>query len=98
MPEAGTKTRSSSRKSIGFALGSVLGCLDGEIGVFIVAAFEMLFTQLTWHNWNCRHFGARAFDAMRFSRETSAPLLPPLQSPQFVLFPSFSALVFVNAR
>src|SRR6266436_3276368 len=41
IPEAGTKTKSSSRKSIGFALGSVLGCLDGEIGVFIVAAFEM---------------------------------------------------------
>src|ERR1700719_935608 len=41
MPEAGTKARSSPRKSIELALGSVLGCLNGEIAVFIVAAIEM---------------------------------------------------------
>src|SRR6266576_576026 len=51
-------------------------------GLHRLLPLRCLFTQLAWQNWSCRHFAARAFDAARFSPETSALLLPRTKSPE----------------
>src|ERR1700723_998587 len=94
MAETRTDSRSSSRKCIGFESNSVLVWAKMEIAALVVAVIAIpSLLSLPWHNWSCRHFAARAFDAEQLSRETSAPLLPQSKFPEFVQFLRLSVLL-----
>src|SRR5258708_32552694 len=74
MPETGTDAKSSLRKCIGLESNSLWACAKGEIAALIVAVIETPLYSACLAQLQLPTLCSKAFEAARFSRETSATL------------------------